>query len=264
MSEDQQQLLEAGESDEQASGPTDAPPDLEIASQSLETDTVNATTNSDDDDEILRVEVSGEEGDRLEPREGSCEREEVKISPVAPRFSGRRSSLVPFFNRRSSFTPSYFKPLRFPRNSSSGSGGGGGKRYTSLHSGRQRLVFEEHKGGEDEEEEEEKGKVAVEEERVALKCAGERDVGEEKGLFGRLGQSFKKTLQNLKLFFTWVITFPVSSQCMIPFSLFSLPPPPRTRATLLSLMIYCTFSFALIGFDEVYSIWAAAASRLGQ
>ena len=207
MSEDQQQLLVAGESDEQASRLTDVPPDLEIASQSLETETVNAATNSDDDDKRLRIEVCGEEGDRLEPREGSCEREEEKMSPVAPRYSGRRSSLVPFFNRRSSFTPSYFKPLRFPRNSSGGSGGGG-KRYTSLHSGRQRLVFEEHK---DEEEEEGEGKAAVEEERVALKCAGERDVGEEKGLFGRLGQSFKKTLQNLKLFFTWVITFPVSS-----------------------------------------------------
>lgn len=219
MSEDQQQLLEAGESDKQASGLTDAPPDLEIASQSLETETVNAATNSDDDDERLRVEVSGEEGDRLEPREGSCEREEMKMSPVAPRYSGRRSSLVPFFNRRSSFTPSYFKPLRCPQNSSSSSGGGV-KRYTSLHSGRQRLVFEEHKEDEEEEEGEGEGKAAVEEERVALKCAGEREeegergVGEEKGLFGRLGQSFKKTLQNLKLFLTWVITFPVSSRCI--------------------------------------------------
>ena len=103
----------------------------------------------------------------------------------------RRSSLVPFFNRRSSFTPSFFKPLRLSVRKTRNSSNGGGERYTSLHGSRQRLVFDEQ-----EEEEEEEGVPSVEEGRE------EEGVGSRPALLKRLGQSLKKTLQNLKLFLT--------------------------------------------------------------
>ncbi len=36
---------------------------------------------------------------------------------------------------------------------------------------------------------------------------------------------------------------------------------PTTR---MALLIYCIFSFAIIGFDEVYSLWCATPIYLGQ
>ena len=37
----------------------------------------------------------------------------------------------------------------------------------------------------------------------------------------------------------------------------------RNPLTRLVIIIYCTYSFAVIGFDEVYSLWCAAPGYLG-
>ena len=36
------------------------------------------------------------------------------------------------------------------------------------------------------------------------------------------------------------------------------------RTSLLSILAYCVFSFAVIGFDEIYSVWAATPPYLGK
>ena len=208
MSEDQQQLLELSEressntqlSEEAAPSPENSTAEL------LETETLNTATN---DGSFVLVGSEGKSGG-LQLEEGSSGEQRSTESPVTLRMSGRRSSLVPFFNRRSSFTPSYFKPLRLPvlaaRKSS-----GSGKRYTSLHSSQQRLVFEEQEEEEKEEKEEEEDQQVEGgrgEEREGVREEGERDEerkesGEEPTtLVRRVGQSFKRTLQNLKLFLT--------------------------------------------------------------
>ena len=38
----------------------------------------------------------------------------------------------------------------------------------------------------------------------------------------------------------------------------------RDPITRLSLIIYCTFSFVVIGFDEVYPLWCATPDYLGE
>ena len=140
-------------------------------------------------------ERHGKGGERKEKREGEREgvgdgkREEREAERTGRGYETKRSSLVPFFNRRSSFTPSFFKPLRLSVRKTRNSSNGGGERYTSLHGSRQRLVF-------DEQEEEEEGVPSVKEGR------GEEGEGSRPALLKRLGQSFKNTLQNLKLFLT--------------------------------------------------------------
>ena len=145
-------------------------------------------------------ERHGKGGERKEKREGEREgvgdgkREGREAERTGRGYeTERRSSLVPFFNRRSSFTPSFFKPLRLSVRKTRNSSNGGGERYTSLHGSRQRLVFDEQ---EEEEEEEEEGVPSVEEGRE------EEGVGSRPALLTRLCQSFKNTLQNLKLFLT--------------------------------------------------------------
>lgn len=116
----------------------------------------------------------------------------------------RKGSLVPFYNRRPSFTPSFFKPVRlFPHKRLSGAG------YTSMRGSRQRLVFEEE---EDDETvslpQREPGEVALEEGRGVSEDGEdereEREEGEERVTTraGRVCAALKKTLQNLKLFLT--------------------------------------------------------------
>ena len=218
MSEDQQQLLELSERESSSNTQlTETAPSPENSTaELLETETLNAATNdgsfvlvsSEGKSSGLQLEEGSSGGLQLE--EGSSGEQRGTESPVTLRMSGRRSSLVPFFNRRSSFTPSYFKPLRFPvvaaRKSS-----GSGKRYTSLHSSQQRLVFEEQEEEEKEEKEEEEDQQVEGgrgEEREGVREEGERDErrkvsGEEPTtLVQRVGQSFKRTLQNLKLFLT--------------------------------------------------------------
>ena len=118
------------------------------------------------------------------------EERDAAVSVEPPVGSRRRSSLVPFFNRRSSFTPSFFKPLRLSvhqtrRNSD---------RYTSLRSSQQRLVFEEK-------ENEGEGEAMSGEVHQEVREKGEEETGCV-SLMKRLGQSLKKTLLNLKLFLT--------------------------------------------------------------
>ena len=233
MSEDQQQLLELRESSNTQlteTGPSPENPTAEL----VDTEILNTTTN---DDSFKLVGSEGKSGGLQLEEESSGEQRGTE-SPVTPRMSGRRSSLVPFFNRRSSFTPSYFKPLWLPAAvRKSGGSGTSAKRYTSLHTSRQRLVFEEQEEEEKEEEEEEDQQVEggrgeeregvrgeekeekeeeedqqVEggrgEEREIMRGEGERGEGrresgeEKRPLIRRVGQSFKKTLQNLKLFLT--------------------------------------------------------------
>ena len=38
---------------------------------------------------------------------------------------------------------------------------------------------------------------------------------------------------------------------------------PRDRVVVLAILSYCTFGFAVIGFDEVFPIWAATSRSLG-
>ena len=141
-------------------------------------------------------ERHGKGGERKEKREGEREgvgdgkREGREAERTGRGYeTKRRSSLVPFFNRRSSFTPSFFKPLRLSVRKTRNSSNGGGKRYTSLHGSRQRLVFDEQ------EEEEGEGVPSVEEGRE------EEGEGSRPALLMRLCQSLK-TLQNLKFFLT--------------------------------------------------------------
>ena len=128
------------------------------------------------------------EGDREGVGDGKREEREAERTGRGYEIE-RRSSLVPFFNRRSSFTPSFFKPLRLSVRKTRNSSNGGGEMYTSLHGSRQRLVFDEQEEEEVEEEGREEGRE-------------EEGEGSRPALLKRLGQSLKKTLQNLKLFLT--------------------------------------------------------------
>ena len=121
-----------------------------------------------------------------------------KIDSPAKNRGKRRGSLVPFFNRRSSFTPSFFKPSRSPWVTSRRQGGVVGGGHRSDDSPQQRLVFEE----EEEEEGEEEGGEEEGEERE--EGGGEVDVTEKPTAVRQFGQGLKKTLLNLKLFLTYV------------------------------------------------------------
>ena len=205
MSEDQQQLLELSERESSSNTQLNetAPSPENSTAELLETETINTATN---DGSFVLVSSEGKSSGLQLEEESSGEQRSTE-SLVTPRMSGRRSSLVPFFNRRSSFTPSYFKPLRLPARKSSGSGTSA-KRYSSLHTSRQRLVFEEQEEEEKEEEEDQQVEGGRGEEREGVREEGERDErrkvsGEEPTtLVQRVGQSFKRTLQNLKLFLT--------------------------------------------------------------
>ena len=106
----------------------------------------------------------------------------------------RRGSLIPFFNRRSSFTPSFFKPSHSLQQSRES------RHLRSLHSDRHQLIFEE-------EEEEEENDIELHEEDNEIE---EKDrEGEEverveksSSAVGRFGQTLKEKLMNLKLFIT--------------------------------------------------------------
>ena len=203
VSEDQQQLLvEPSEGDSSSTQLTET-------SQCTENTEKTETTIADEEGVELVSEgtsdwtSSGSEGRSNDFEEESGGDRRGSESPGTTRETKRRSSLVPFFNRRSSFTPSFFKPLRLPRAARNSNSGTSGKKYTSLHSGRQRLVFEEQE--EEEEEEGAKGGQSVEGEegeRERRRGESEQEKEERTTLIGRVGQSFKKTLQNLKLFLT--------------------------------------------------------------
>ena len=128
------------------------------------------------DDGLINERGCGEEGDTSEsPRR--------KLSSA----SRRGSFLVPFFNRRASFTPSFFRP---PKRWHS-------RRDRSAENGVQRLVFEEEESGLGQE--------------IEMEGGGDGEEGGGEGGQGgvatakwtkRLKASLKKTLLNLKLFFT--------------------------------------------------------------
>ena len=105
----------------------------------------------------------------------------------------RRGSLIPFFNQRSSFTLSFFKPSRSLQQSRES------RHLRSLHSDRHQLIFEE--------EEEEENDIELREEDNEIE---EKDrEGEEverveksSSAVGQFGQTLKEKLMNLKLFIT--------------------------------------------------------------
>ena len=128
--------------------------------------------------------------DRACSEEGGGETPQRRLSNA----SRRGSFIIPFFNRRGSFTPSYFRPPKKWR----------GRQDRSVANGVQRLVFEE-------EGEEETGLG----QEIEMEGRGEREQGESEGRKGesegacktskwtqQLKTSLKRTLQNLKLFFT--------------------------------------------------------------
>ena len=38
----------------------------------------------------------------------------------------------------------------------------------------------------------------------------------------------------------------------------------RTRSVVLAIGVYCVFSFIVIGFDELFSLWAATQTKHGE
>ena len=173
---------------------------LELRTLSHTQTTAVASTDSGNDIESeASVSSSVEEGNIATMTGAGAdlgEERDAAVSVEPPVGSRRRSSLVPFFNRRSSFTPSFFKPLRLSvrqtrRNSD---------RYTSLRSSQQRLVFEE-KENEGEGEGEGEGEAMSGKVHQEVRENDEEETGGV-SLMKRLGQSLKKTLLNLKLFLT--------------------------------------------------------------
>ena len=155
-------------------------------------------TSSTDVEEITSIEVTGHSRDntpgvRSHSRDKLAEDSEEVTATHGRR---RKGPLLPYFNRRASFTPSFFKPSKsqLRRNRHSG---------LCRSGSRQRLVFAEEErrsvphnpqameGGE--EAEEQAGEEEEEEEVVAV-VTGK--------VPSRLGQSLMKTLRNLKLFLT--------------------------------------------------------------
>ena len=38
----------------------------------------------------------------------------------------------------------------------------------------------------------------------------------------------------------------------------------RTRSAMIAIFVYCVFSFVVIGFDELFSLWAATQAKHGE
>ena len=38
----------------------------------------------------------------------------------------------------------------------------------------------------------------------------------------------------------------------------------RTRSAMIAIFVYCVYSFVVIGFDELFSLWAATQAKLGE
>lgn len=152
----------------------------------------------------------------------------------------KRSFLIPFFNRRESFTPSFVKPSlsalrhKFRRRA--------GKRDTLSREGESQEFSDVSSEQEEIEMEGEAASAGESEEEGLLEEPGDREAESESSWFRRklkrFGKSLKTALYDLKLFLC-------------------------DRGTSLALLTYCTFSFGVIGYEEVYSLWAATSPDLG-
>ena len=227
VADDQQLLLQnSTNSDEHASGVSgNDPRTLNSVQQDREctslADIELQHFEKREDATPIAVEMRGHSQHREECEDelsgGVDDTREREMEALDQRQSGKRKgSLVPFYNRRSSFTPSFYKPARlFPHKRPAGTG------PSSVHQSCQGLLFEEEEGKKDEtlslpqqktgEPADtatlEKGRRYLEDGEAEMEEEeGEKegDMGEERATtrLSRLCETLKKSLRNLKLFLT--------------------------------------------------------------
>lgn len=169
-------------------------PALQDGRSSDRTDAENVERNDEPVTMELRSECSDESNEDMDKGDYN----EARDSELPRKHSSgkrRNSFLVPFYNRRASFTPSFFKPsLSLLRKH---------RRDRSARGRHQRLVFEEESETSPLPQQE-AIEIEGEEGKEELKHGDREVIVAHKSIkmTARLAESLKKTLQNLKLFLT--------------------------------------------------------------